>query len=1020
MRGSRFALLGLTTLLLLAAAVAVTPSLLDWNRYRDNIASLASAVLGRPVRIEGEVALHLLPHAEFSAGRISIADGGDGVAIQARQLRLRVALAGLMTGHLDPLELVLQQAQIALPWPFNPAALTHRPDWLSGLSARIEDATVTVGALQFTAVDGSFDPEGPPDSAPTMLATTAPSLAARAHGRFMNQSWRVMARLGEPQAVGSARSVPIEVVLDGEGPLADTGATLNGRIAADGAIGGTITGRGPDLSQLVPGPPVSWRADGRVSIADGLAVANDLALQLAGATGRGAVALRLSPLPRLDLALTASRIDLDAWIEALRPHASLPSPAPGKPARAGLVTGINLSANTATFRTGTLRHVRIAVDLRPQEVTLREASATLPGEATLATSGRISLTPPSLAPPSLAPPSLAPPSLAPPSETTAQTPQFDGQITAQAPDLRATLAWLQQLGLLPPIALPAGVLQAASGSSQVRLANGRLSLAELAGRVDGSRISGTIALQGGTSSSGGRSAVAANVRLEQLRLDPWLRNVSVDAASLQALPQQLAATGLNADLRLEIGRAVWNGGGAPLTIDHLVIDGTWDNSAVSLRSMQGGAAGLQAAVSGRFPASGGVEQGQLLLVGADAMALRPLLPQKWRGTETLWHAPLDLKLTGDGPARALATQLHITLGDTTIEASPVINLPARTASGPLTVRHPGAPRLLRLLGLPGAETWLGDGSFSLITQLSASATTLTLDPFETIAADLHAHGRLALNLAGVPSLTGQVAFDTLSLPLPAWSQPLPLLWAQGWQADLALAAARVQTPAGPLLDHAATQATLKDGVARLNDLAATLAGGKLTGSLQLDTTATPPTLDLGAQLHGASISEPLVDLPLDLSEGTLDGNLTLQAAGYSPSGLLATLAGGAHADLQDGRLTGLDADAAAGALRQPDPAAVAEIARTALAGGTTSFDKLSLDLKAHPGLIDATGTLKSPQANTALSGTIDLSGRRLDLAAHVQPAQPGLPGLTLSLTGALQNPTRTIDLSALATWLAGR
>ncbi len=36
----------------------------------------------------------------------------------------------------------------------------------------------------------------------------------------------------------------------------------------------------------------------------------------------------------------------------------------------------------------------------------------------------------------------------------------------------------------------------------------------------------------------------------------------------------------------------------------------------------------------------------------------------------------------------------------------------RRWSGPMTLHHPGAPRLLELLGVPGTASWLGDGSFS--------------------------------------------------------------------------------------------------------------------------------------------------------------------------------------------------------------------------------------------------------------------------------------------------------------------
>ncbi len=63
-----------------------------------------------------------------------------------------------------------------------------------------------------------------------------------------------------------------------------------------------MSGRGPNLSQLLPAPAVPWRAEGRLTAGGGLAVADDLDLDIGGVPARGAVALRLLPVVRLDAA----------------------------------------------------------------------------------------------------------------------------------------------------------------------------------------------------------------------------------------------------------------------------------------------------------------------------------------------------------------------------------------------------------------------------------------------------------------------------------------------------------------------------------------------------------------------------------------------------------------------------------------------------------------------------------------------------------------------------------------------
>ena len=75
------------------------------------------------------------------------------------------------------------------------------------------------------------------------------------------------ARVTQP---GGDGAVGINVTLDGQGDVLGVGATLAGQMQADGTMQGRIAGRGPDLSQLLPAPPVTFQAEGRLSIGGGL------------------------------------------------------------------------------------------------------------------------------------------------------------------------------------------------------------------------------------------------------------------------------------------------------------------------------------------------------------------------------------------------------------------------------------------------------------------------------------------------------------------------------------------------------------------------------------------------------------------------------------------------------------------------------------------------------------------------------------------------------------------------------
>ncbi len=182
-------------------------------------------------------------------------------------------------------------------------------------------------------------------------------------------------RLGQAGLDGSAT---VAISLDGKGSAVGTGGTLSGQINADGELAGQISGRGPDLSLLLPAPARPWRADGQVKAGSGLVIAQDLELDIGGAPARGAVAVRLLPQLRLDAALATSQLDLDAWLAPLVREGQPPLP-----------TGIELSADAAQLAGGTLHHLRTGFEFSQNGLTLREAEAVLPGNATLHLTGRL-------------------------------------------------------------------------------------------------------------------------------------------------------------------------------------------------------------------------------------------------------------------------------------------------------------------------------------------------------------------------------------------------------------------------------------------------------------------------------------------------------------------------------------------------------------------------------------------------------------------------------------------------------
>ncbi len=947
-----------TVVLLIVALVAmllavawIVPPRLDLEARRGDLAALAGDRLGATVRIDGTVALRLLPEPTITASRVSIASPAATIGITVAEMRLRVALGPLLAGRLDARDLVLRGADLRLPWPLDPAAQRLRaPRWLSALSVRVEDGRLRLGAITVTGIAASLSSDA---------YTGTYAAAGTAH--LSGHAWHVTARLTQP---GSDGAVGIDVALDGAGDMLGTGGTLTGQLAADGGFAGRIAGRGPNLALLLPAPALPFQAEGRLTAADGLAAADELALTIGGAPARGAVALRLLPQPRLDLALATSRIDLDAWLPVLlRPEL-------GQQSGVLLPTGIDLSAEAAQFAGGTLRRLRAAVDLAPGAADIREASAILPGDATLRLTGRI-----------------------------LPGPRFDGQARLDAPALRTTLAWLRDAGATALDAVPEGVLRHAALAAHIVADPTQIAATDLAGDLDGSTIAGSLSLH-----RGARPLIRAVLQTDRLALDGWLPG---------ALPRRFAA--IDGELQLTARQAVLRG----LTLEPLTVEATAQDGNLVLHRIAAAIGAVQVSGAVTLAAGGVVSDARLDLAAPEAAALTALLPERLallaRRTPALWKAAASVQVLGAGAPNRLALTAKATLGDLRLEAQPVVDLARGTWTAALTLRHPGAPRLLAMMGDTGALDWLGPGSLGLIAQISGAPGQLAADRFELTAGALRATGALTLDRAGAePAAQGHIDLESLPLPLPAWraTDPLPLPDLGGWRATLKLTAAQVLGNLAPLLSGATATLTLADGTVRLDALTAQTAGGTLAAHLSLATEAAPPHFAATVDLVGASVTESLTDLPLDIIAGTLDAHAALTAEGYAPAALLATLAGDIRLDAAAGTLAGAALEAAA-------PLTEAA-ARAALAGGTTPFDALALSGRLDHGVLTLRqASLTSPAGHATLSGSYDLPDQTADLDLRLRPSADA-PEIGLRLTGTPQHWRHTPDLAALTRWRAAQ
>ncbi|MBX9750276.1 MAG: AsmA family protein, partial [Roseococcus sp.] len=346
-------------LLLLAGASAyLLPRWLDWDRHRGALADIASERLGRPVALEGRVALVLLPQPRLEASRIVIGQAADEIQMSARALRLRLDLWALLLGRIEVRELALVGAEISLPWPPTSLPGLTPPPWLTALDARLEESRIQIGGAVIEGVNARLT-----------AGQIGEALTAEGSLAWRGRPMRFQAVLGR---AGDAGVAPLDVTASA------AGASLRARgvLLTEGGFAGRLEASGPDLSALIPAPAGTFRATANLAAGAELLVANQLDLTLGADRVQGGAVLRLVPEPRFELTLTAPSLDLESWLAALR----------GAGAQAVPVM-LDLSAEAAQFGPLRLANLRATANLQNERVTLGRVTAEMPGETVLELAG---------------------------------------------------------------------------------------------------------------------------------------------------------------------------------------------------------------------------------------------------------------------------------------------------------------------------------------------------------------------------------------------------------------------------------------------------------------------------------------------------------------------------------------------------------------------------------------------------------------------------------------------------------
>ncbi|MGH7057196.1 MAG: AsmA-like C-terminal region-containing protein, partial [Acetobacteraceae bacterium] len=577
-----------------------------------------------------------------------------------------------------------------------------------------------------------------------------------------------------------------------------------------------------------------------------------------------------------------------------------------------------------------------------------------------------------------------------------------------APRLATTLHWLEAAApqVLPP--LPPDAVRQATLSARVTVNADQVALDNLKGTIDQSRVGGGISF-----GLGKGAAISAGLTFDRLDLDPWLAGAP---SSLVGFSRLLG--GGSIQLRLAAQQATLG----QETISGLALDAAATPGQLIVRRLDATIQGTHAIASGTIGANGAVTAASLALTAPNPALLARLLPGPLGPALAHWPAAFSLSASAAGPPKRLKLKIDATLGSLRFTSAPILDVPAGAWQGTLTLRYPDAARLIAKAGLTDRTSWLGPGSFSLITRAAGTPSGLRLKNFHLIAGTLAASGHLDI-VSGPPfaGVNGNIHANILPLPLPGANatEPLPFGIFSGWRGTVGFSANQA---------FSGDRVLLRDVSGRISDAVGSVSvllngnppgGGALAASLELNTAATPPAAKLGAAFQGIVLKGGLGAAALDLASGTIEGKIALDADGYSPAAMLATLGGTVQLEATNGEIEGLRLGAVREVLSKPSPDAAEPRLAAALSGGATRFEQLDLQAKAATGrFVLDTARMRGPAGQLTARGTFDLPAQSLDVTLTVKPAIAGAPPITVRLAGPAANPERLIEGTAALEWLA--
>ncbi len=414
------------------------------------------------------------------------------------------------------------------------------------------------------------------------------------------------------------------------------------------------------------------------------------------------------------------------------------------------------------------------------------------------------------------------------------------------------------------------------------------------------------------------------------------------------------------------------------------------------------------------------------------------------------NRPGELRLAATGPLDALALDARLLAGGLDASAKGVVNLRADAPKAELrlAVATADARPLRRGSARPAALP------ASLTGNLSLTGDSVALGDFSGTFGGIPARGKLAIDFAPAMRIQGQIEADTIEAPaaLTALVGLLNEPDARSWSSEpftkgllddaegrVELRAARVYLT--PTLTLRQARGALKFSGSEITfaDIEGSMADGQAKGHVVFHKRADAISANGSLRLTNADAAMLLAGegktaaTPANANKPAVTGRVRLQVdlegVGRSPLALIGSLSGNGLVSLSRAQFASLNAKVFETATRAVDQGValdmkkISEIVTGALESGALAVPSAEGVITIAHGQIRLTNLVtRAEGADLTVAGSLDLLEQnlsaRLGLAAN--EASGDQPVVSISLSGPLANPKRTVDVSALTAWLTLR